>query len=96
MHKKELNKRIVTAASKLADIIPNVNSFLERYAVDFDPAKETIKVSDIIKYPAIEFVSKQDNELWVLYIEAGINEYGFTVLPATEFNKLTGRGQFSR
>lgn len=91
MREKELSRSISVAASKLSDILPRVNSFLERYAIDFEK-KDIVTVEDVIRYQAIEFISKVDNKFWTLYIEPGINEYGFIVLPSKEFNRLTGRG----
>lgn len=86
MQKKELNQRISMASSKLANILPRVNSFLERYAVDFNQKEDIVTVSDVIRYQAVEFVSNVDNKLWTLYIDPEINEYGFIIIPSKDFN----------
>jgi hypothetical protein len=80
-------KEIATASTAYASILPRVNSFLERYAVDWDEKKDKVSVADLIKYSCVEFVSVEDNKLWTLVIAPKVNDYGFVVIPSDEFHK---------
>ena len=80
-------KEIATASTVYASILPRVNSFLERYAVDCDEKQYKVYLADLIKYSCVEFVSVKDNKLWTLVIDPKVNDYGFVVIPSDEFHK---------